>query len=307
MNNTQRHTAPSSSAMALPSKAVPAWRDLLALIKFRLTLTVVFSAVMAYLIAAPGAVNWVEVLILSLGGLLVSGAANALNQVLEKDFDAQMSRTANRPLAAKRMSASRGVLLAGMMAVVGVMLLALFNPWTAVFGMLAMMSYAFLYTPMKRHTPAAVTVGAFPGALPALIGAVAAQGELTLLAFLLFVLQFLWQFPHFSAIGWLGHSEYKKAGFRFVPEDEQGQPHRSIGWQAVVYSALLVPLGVLLWWMGFVGTSVFVCIGLLSTAYTWISIRFFQAPSRQTALQLMFASFFYLPLVLVVWWADKVI
>ncbi len=296
-----------TAALASKEAATSWWSDLLQLIKFRLTLTVVFSAVMAYLIAAAGPIDWVEIAILALGGLLVSGAANALNQVLEKDYDAQMSRTAGRPLAAGRMSASRGVLWAGLMAVLGIMLLAMFNPWTAVFGMLAMMSYAFLYTPMKRSTPAAVTVGAFPGALPVLIGAVAAQGELTMLAFLLFVLQFFWQFPHFSAIGWLGHGEYKKAGFRFVPEDEQGRPHSSIGVQAVVYAGLLVPLSVAIWWAGYV--SLAACAGMvaLSLAYAAVSYRFWVAPSRQMALRLMFASFFYLPLVLMLWWMDKAI
>ncbi len=283
------------------------WTDVFALIKFRLTLTVVFSAVMAYLIAANGPIDWKDIAVLALGGLLVSGAANALNQVLEKDYDALMSRTAHRPVAAGRMSVSQGVLLAGIMAVLGVTLLALFNPWTAVFGMLAMMSYAFLYTPMKRSTPAAVTVGAFPGALPALIGAVAAEGELTLLGFLLFVLQFFWQFPHFSAIGWLGHAEYKKAGYRFVPEDENGQPHSSVGLQAVIYAALLVPVVALIGWQQYSEPMALGGMWLSTAWYIWVSYRFYVSPSRQMALRLMFASFLYLPLVLVIWWLDKVL
>ena len=147
------------SQVSLVSQKV---RDFGELVKFKLNLTVVFSAVMAYLIAATGQVNWLAVSILGLGGFCVAGAANALNQVLERDFDKLMKRTANRPVAAGRMSISEAVLTAGLLSIAGLTLLALFNPWASFFGVVAMLSYAFLYTPMKRISPAAIAVGAFP-------------------------------------------------------------------------------------------------------------------------------------------------
>ena len=154
-------------------------QDLLQLVKFRLSATVVLSSLLAYLIAASGEVSLTAMLILAAGGFLTTGAANTLNQVLEKDFDRLMKRTANRPLAAGRMTISEAVLAAGFMSLFGISLLAVFNPWTAFFGTFALVSYAFVYTPMKRVSPGAVAIGAIPGALPTLIGCVAAQGELT--------------------------------------------------------------------------------------------------------------------------------
>ena len=171
-------------------------RDYAQLIKMRLALTVVFSSVMAYLIGLGGSIEWLPLLILAAGGFLITGAANTLNQVLEREYDAQMKRTAGRPLAANRMTVSEAVLAAGMMSMLGIILLAFFNPWTAFLGTLALVLYAFVYTPMKRISPLAVAVGALPGALPTLIGVVAAQGSITQLGIALFFIQFLWQFPH---------------------------------------------------------------------------------------------------------------
>ncbi len=222
-------------------------RDYGELVKFKLNLTVVFSAVMAYLIAARGELNWGAVGILSLGGFCVAGAANALNQVLERDFDKLMKRTANRPVATGRMSISEAVMAAGLLSMTGLMLLAMFNPWASFFGVMALLSYAFLYTPLKRISPAAIAVGAFPGALPVLIGCVAFQGELTSLAFGLFALQFFWQFPHFSAISWLGFEDYQKAGFKFVAS-KNGERDPGMGLQALVYALCLVPVGLVPYW-----------------------------------------------------------
>ena len=150
-------------------------RDYRLLVKLRLSLTVVFSSVMAFLITSPNP-SFSALLTLSLGGFLVTAAANALNQVLEKDYDRQMKRTADRPIAAGRMSMSEGVMAAGFMSMFGIIFLALFNPWTAFLGMLAMVVYAFVYTPFKRISPIAVTIGAIAGAFPVLIGGVAAEG-----------------------------------------------------------------------------------------------------------------------------------
>ncbi len=280
-------------------------RDYGELVKFKLNLTVVFSAVMAYLIAATGTVNWASIGILALGGFCVAGSANALNQVLERDFDKLMKRTANRPLAAGRMSVSDAVLTAGLLGIMGLMLLALFNPWASFFGMIALLSYAFLYTPMKRISPSAIAIGAFPGALPILIGCIAFQGELTSLAFALFALQFIWQFPHFGAIGWLGFEDYRKAGFKFVAE-KNGERDKTIGIQGFIYALCLVPVGLLPWYAGYTGIASAVFMTILALIYAWFGWNLHKKDDRKSAKQLMFSSFFYLPLALIALWIDKV-
>ena len=174
------------------------------LMKFKLSLTVVFSAVMAYLIALEVTINWGYVVALFLGGFFTTGAANALNQVLEKDYDKLMKRTENRPLATGRMTSSEAILVAGLSSLIGVTLLAIFNPMTAFLGMVSLILYSFVYTPMKRVSNISVFIGAIPGALPIVIGCTAAEnGHLTSLALSLFGLQFIWQFMHFFAIAWL--------------------------------------------------------------------------------------------------------
>lgn len=276
-------------------------KDYAQLVKFRLTATVVFSAVMAYLIAASGEIAWLEVVILSIGGFLVTGSANALNQVLEREFDTKMKRTADRPVATGRMKVSEAVMSAGIMGLAGITFLAVFNPWTSFFGMIALLSYAFVYTPLKRVSPIAIPVGALPGALPAMIGCVAAQGELTTLAFTFFALQFLWQFPHFAAIGWLGFEDYKKAGFRFVT----GQS-KSAGIYSMVYALLLVPIGLMPFIIGMTGLTSAIIVSVLAVGYAWFGWNLFQKNNRKAALALMFSSFFYLPLTLIILFIDKI-
>ncbi len=275
------------------------------LVKLRLNLTVVFSAVMAYLIASVGSVLWGDVVILALGGFLVTGAANALNQVLEKDFDRQMQRTANRPLAAGRMRVSEAVMAAGLMGLVGTTLLAIFNPWAALFGMIAFLSYAFLYTPMKRLTPLAITIGAFPGALPMLIGCVAFEGQLTPLALALFALQFLWQFPHFASIGWLGFEDYKKAGFRFMLSKNNSQDPKA-GLESMVYALGLIPVGLMPFFLGITGIMSGVFVVAFALIYAWFSWNLYKKNTRKAALLLMFSSFFYLPMTLLFLFFDKI-
>lgn len=276
------------------------------LVKFRLTATVVFSSVVAFMIASPSAINWVGVFVLALGGFLVTGAANTLNQVLEKDFDRQMSRTADRPLAANRMQMSEAVMAAGFMALFGITFLALFNPWTAFLGTLSMVIYAFLYTPVKRISPIAVAIGAVPGALPTMIGCVAAQGELTFLALTLFAVQFLWQFPHFWSIGWLGFDDYSEAGYRLIPTNDEGKPARSIGFQAFLYALFLIPVGLLPYYIGVSGWVSALIALVLAFGYAAFSWRFYREWTRKAALQLMFFSFLYIPVFLLAILIDKI-
>ncbi len=279
--------------------------DFNALIKLRLTSTVVFSSVMAFMIASEAKIELVNVLVLTVGGFLVTGSANILNQVLERDYDKLMKRTANRPLAQGRLEVSSAVLLAGLMSLFGITFLAMFNAGTALLGTIAWMSYAFMYTPLKRVSVAAVPIGAISGALPTLIGCVAAQGSLTILGFTLFVIQFLWQFTHFWSIGWLGFEDYNKAGYQFIPS-EKGEVSREIGFQALVFALILIPVSTLPYWLGATGIISAIVVGVLSIVFAYFAWNFSKQFNRKSALQLMFSSFFYIPVVLLVYFFDKV-
>jgi protoheme IX farnesyltransferase len=265
------------------------------LVKFGLNIVVVVSAVAAYLTTANGVLDLSKVFTLALSGFLITGAANALNEVLEKDYDRMMSRTSNRPLAAGRMSSSEAVLAAGLMSIAGLSLLALFNPLTVFLGSLSLISYAFIYTPLKRVSPIAVLVGAIPGALPVLIGSVAVTGHLTTLAVALFAIQFLWQFPHFWAIAWVADEDYKKAGFNLLPS-KSGRLDESVGWNAFVYAAFLIPVGFGPYALGFTGIYSAVVLVLLGVAFAYYAFILYKDCSREAARKLMFCSFFYLPI-----------
>jgi heme o synthase len=280
-------------------------KDYQMLVKFKLNLLVVFSAVMAYLIVAPGSVDFVAVLLLAVGGFLVTGASNAFNQVLEKQYDRLMTRTENRPLAANRMETSEAVMAAGFMSLVGIVLLALFNPWTAMLGMVALISYSFLYTPMKRVGPMAVFIGAIPGALPVLIGCTAMQGEITAFALVLFGIQFMWQFPHFWAIAWLAHDDYTKAGFYLLPS-ATGDRDSSTGLQCFIFALLLLVVSVMPYLMGMTGllsAIVLLGVGGMYALYSW---QLYKDCSREAARKVMFCSFAYLPIALIALYLDKI-
>ncbi len=279
--------------------------DFAQLVKLRLNLTVVFSAVMAYLITLNTTANWSVIAVLATGGFLVTAAANALNQVLERDYDKLMKRTANRPIAAGRMSVSEAVLMAGLMCLVGTLLLSMLNAWAGLLGMISMVLYAFVYTPMKRISPTAVAIGAISGALPMMIGCVAAAGGLTTLALALFGIQFLWQFPHFWAIAWIGNEDYKKAGFNLLPS-KNGLLDKSIGWQSMLYALFLVPVSLIPFYLGITGWISALMLVLLGIAYAFGGWQLHKKCTKEAALRLMFSSFFYLPCVLIVLYFDKV-
>lgn len=281
-------------------------KDIGVLMKFKLSLTVVFSAVMAYLIASEGKIVLSDLLVLFLGGLFTSGAASGLNQVLERDFDIMMKRTENRPIAAGRMTVSEGVLISGIMCLVGVSLLAYFNPISAFLGMVSLISYAFIYTPVKRISNIAVTIGAIPGALPIVIGCTAAQnGVLTPLALALFALQFIWQFPHFWAIAWLGDEDYKRAGFKLLPTKE-GIKNSETGKQSLIYALVLVPISWLPYYLGATGWISAVYLTVLALVMAYLAFNFYKKDDRKTALTQMFYSIAYLPLALIGLYLDKI-
>lgn len=280
--------------------------DLAALVKFRLSATVVLSSVLAYFVALGGAsISLWAVSVLTMGGFLTTAAANILNELLEKDFDRDMARTQNRPLATGRMSSSDALLLAGFASMGGITLLALFNPWTAFLGMVSLISYAFVYTPLKRVGPVAVLVGAIPGALPALIGCAAAQGQITLLGLTLFAIQFFWQLPHFYAIGYLGFADYRRAGFKLVPERNGEADTDRLSRDAVLACLALIPLALAPFALGFTNLWMSVLVVLLSVAFLYFANGFRREPTRKTALRMMFFSFIYLPVAFSLYWLGQ--
>jgi protoheme IX farnesyltransferase len=279
--------------------------DFTQLVKLRLSLTVVFSALMAYWIALPVERSLTYKLFsIFIGGFLITGAANALNQALEKGYDARMSRTANRPLPSGRMDESTAILIAGIMSVFGLIILANLSLWSALLGALSLLIYAFVYTPLKRVSSVAVFVGAIPGALPVLIGTISAQGELTTLGLCLFSIQFFWQFPHFWAISWLGHEDYIKAGFKITPS--LGDiPTNTTGFQAFIYSLFLVPVYLLSQYFNISGNFSLFLFLFFSLVYIVLSFRLYSSNNKKAALTLLFFSFFYIPIVLGVFLMDK--
>lgn len=282
-------------------------KDFSLLIKMRLTLTVVFSSLLAFGIATkPNDFSLSSLMLLSLGGFLITAAANILNQVLERSFDSKMKRTANRPLAAGRMKVTDAVLMAGIFSLVGIVSLALFNPLTSFLGTFALVSYAFVYTPVKRISPVAVAVGAVPGALPVLIGCVAAEGTLTLLGMTLFAFQFLWQFPHFWSIGWLGYEDYNKAGYKLMPSNRFGEVDRRIGFQSVLYVVFLFPVGLLPYFLGITGWISLFIVMVMTSIYLFYAVRFNFRFNRESARTLMFSSFLYVPISFIALLLDKI-
>jgi len=273
-------------------------KDIGQLVKFKLSLMVVFSSVISYVILAGSQFEMLGFILLLCGGLFITFSANAINQVLEKDFDRMMQRTRLRPLADQRMSSSTAVLIAGIFTVLGSISLAMISPLCATLGMGSLILYAFIYTPLKRYSTLAIPVGAIPGALPVLVAGVAAQGTITLESLSLFGIQYLWQFPHFWAIAWLGHEDYKSAGFKLI-KDIDGAPDPRYGFYSSQYSllsiAVLIPLIMQHYFNPFILIALILCILI----YSWYGIRLFQKNDRQTARALMFCSIIYLPVVLI--------
>jgi protoheme IX farnesyltransferase len=268
-----------------------------ALFKLRLTSLVVFSAALGYLTGVPaGAVDGAALAILCIAGLMVTGASNALNQVLEVEQDSLMKRTAERPLVRGVMAPGETILLALLSAAVGILLLwSTFGPLTAILGFLSLFMYVALYTPMKKHTPWAVFVGAFPGAFPPMLGYVAATGHFGLGPGLVFAIQFLWQFPHFWSIAWVLNDDYLRAGYRLLPSP--GGRDRSSAFLILLYALFTLPMGMLPWYFGMAGVVSMVVAILAGGLMVWPALRLMITHDVMDARRLMFASFLYLPMV----------
>jgi heme o synthase len=280
-------------------------RDYVQLIKPSLSIMVVFSSVISYLLA-PKVVeyNWGMIILLFVAGMLVTGSANAINQVVEKDTDAMMKRTAGRPVAAGRMKASEGWIFAVVCGAVGIFILGNYFNWlSAGLAGLSLFLYAFIYTPLKKVSSIAVIVGAIPGALPCLIGWAAGNDDLSAGGWTLFALQFLWQFPHFWAIAWIAHNDYAKAGFKLLP-NESG-PTKFTAIQTVIYSLLLIPAGLIPFYIGMSGMVSMVIIILANLFMVSRCIQLYRKMDVSSARKVMFGSYIYLPVVLLAMLADK--
>lgn len=280
-------------------------RDYNQLVKVRLTSLVVFSSVITYLTASQGAINWFELTMLAIGGFLVTGSANGINQVIEKDFDKLMQRTANRPVATNRMSVIEASIFSSIIGIIGVSMIALFlNQISGILAFAALISYAFLYTPLKRISPISVFVGAFPGAIPTMLGWVAFTGKIDSSALVLFGVQFFWQFPHFWSIAWILDDDYKRAGFKMLPSNPGRD--KSTALQTLAFSLVLIPIGMLPAQMGISGmiSGIVGILGGLMLSY--YSFKLFKSCEIKDAKKLMFASFIYLPMVQLAYLIDKI-
>ncbi len=280
-------------------------KDYMLLVKFNLSFMVVFSAVISYLLAPlVKEFNWKAIILLFVGGMLVTGSANAINQAMEKQTDAIMKRTAGRPVASGRMSVAEAMSFAVICGLTGTMLLWHFNSLTAILSVLSLFFYAFIYTPLKKVSSVAVLAGAVPGAMPCLIGWAAGNDSLTAGGWILFALQFFWQFPHFWAIAWIAHKDYSAAGFKLLPSGEGQTKYSAL--QAVIYSLLLLPVGVLPYFYGMSGNISLIVVLVANIFMIATCIRLYRQMTIQAARRVMFASYIYLPVVLLALLIDKV-
>ena len=272
--------------------------DFKKLIKLRLTSLVVFSASVSFLIGSKeqGDINWVNWIILTIGGFLVTGCANGFNEMIEKDLDRLMSRTSDRPLPAGRMTTGQALVLSLCMGIAGTLILVRLNFLTGVLSVFSIFLYAFLYTPMKRKSPIAVFVGAIPGALPPLIGYFAAFDEprISWIPIILFLIQFVWQFPHFWAIAWVLDDDYKKAGFRLLPTTKRDKTSALINFLSTL---ILIPVSLMPVYYNF-GGNVLAGVSLIcGVVFSWFAFKLYLTLEVAEAKKVMYGSFLYLPVV----------
>jgi len=279
-------------------------KDYQQLMKFTLSFTVVFSSVVSYLMIPGIEFDILLVLLLFAGGMLLTGAANAINQIVEKDTDAKMKRTATRPVASGRMHIDEAATFSVLAAVFGIFIIGLWFNWVAAgIAAFSLFLYGFIYTPLKKVHSISVLIGAIPGALPCLIGWAAGDPLLGIGGWVLFTLQFLWQLPHFWAIAWVAHEDYSSAGFKLLPD--VGGPTKYAAVQSILYSVLLIPIGVMPYVFGMSGMGSMIIVGIANLAMFWQCVRLFREMNVTAARRVMFGSYFYLPIVLLSLLADK--
>jgi len=289
-----------ASSFSISSKLA----DYAAFFKLRLASLVVFSAFFGYLIAVDSIV-WMDLFWLCIGGFLVTGSSNGFNQIIEKELDELMDRTKMRPLVTGRMNKIEALIVASLSGLLGILILWIqLNYLSGILGVFALFLYVAVYTPLKRVTPWAVFVGAFPGAIPPMLGWVAATGYFGLEPGLLFAVQFMWQFPHFWAIAWKADADYAKAGFKLLPS--KGGKDFTSAFLILVYSLFLLLVSILPVVFGFAGDIALVFFILAGIIMIYPSIQLFQNKTDKAATKVMFASFIYVPIVLVAWFIDKI-
>ncbi|AFK02874.1 Protoheme IX farnesyltransferase [Emticicia oligotrophica DSM 17448] len=272
--------------------------------KFRLSSTVVFSGAFGFILASDS-VQWKRVMLFAIAAFCTTAAANIINQIIEKDLDKLMKRTENRPLPSGRLSVKEAMIFGMVMASIATYILFFeFNYRAGLLAILSMVLYGFVYTPLKRVGPIAVAVGALPGAFPPMIGWIASSGHFGLEPGILFAIQFFWQFPHFWAIAWVLDEDYSKAGFKLLPSE--GGQNLNSAIQIMIYTLFLLPLCWVPFYLGMTGINsavVAMVFGVLFLAQTFHLMR---KVDRKAALQLMFGSFIYLPVVQIAYLLDKV-
>ena len=282
-------------------------QDFKEITKMRLALSVVFSSVAGYLLGVD-TISWKTLLLLSVGGYFMVGASNAFNQIIERDLDVLMDRTKNRPIPSGRMSVNIAFTIASVFTVLGISVLYFINPQTAMFGAISIFLYVSLYTPLKTKTPLAVFVGAIPGAIPFMLGWVAATNDFGIEPGTLFMIQFFWQFPHFWAIGWFLFDDYKKGGFFMLPT---GKRDKKTAIQIIIYTVWTV-VSSLIPVFGVTGKLYItpvsgILILLLGGFLLRYAIRLYKTGDAKTAKQLMLASVSYITLLQIIYVADKFI
>ena len=275
--------------------------------KARLAVSVVFSSIAGYFLGAVE-INFSSVLLLAFGGYCMVGASNAYNQIIEKDLDALMSRTKNRPIPAGRMSVNTALAIAVLMTILGIVALYFLNPKTAMFGAISIFLYTSVYTPLKTKTPLAVFVGAFPGAIPFMLGWVAATDNFGIEPGTLFMIQFFWQFPHFWALGWMLDEDYKKGGFKMLPT---GKKDKGTALQIIMYTIWMMIISVIPVF-GFTGRLQLsivaaIIVFLMGTVMLFFAFRLYEKRDNASARKLMLASVSYITLMQVVYVMDKFI
>ncbi len=284
--------------------------DFLEITKARLAVSVVFSSLAGFMLGVDdfSIASWLILLKLAIGGYGMVGASNAFNQVIEKDLDALMDRTKNRPVPSGRMTPTTALVIAGLLTLLGITILYSINPKTAMFGAISIFLYTSVYTPLKTMTPLSVFVGAFPGAIPFMLGWVAATGNFGIEAGTLFLIQFFWQFPHFWAIGWFLYEDYEKAGFFMLPS---GKKDKSTALQIILYTVWLI-IASLLPVLGFTENFFItpisaVCVFVLGMWMLYFAVKLYQTRTAKSARTLMLVSVSYITLLQIIYILDKFI
>ena len=281
-------------------------KDIATLFKLRLGTFVVLSAVLGWFMGSDS-IGFIEFIELTVGGFLLTGASNGFNQVMEKKQDGLMDRTKNRPLPTGRMSTQKAVIISSSAGIVGLAALFDLGLLAGWLGVLALVSYVLAYTPLKSRSTLSVFVGAVPGAIPPMLGYVAATGNFGIEPGTLFAVQFMWQFPHFWAIAWVLHHDYLKAGYKMLPFAE-GRTKRSAR-QIFLYSLFTIPASMLPWALpGYemVGNLALVVCIIAGAGFAYCGYKLWRSLEIADAKRLMFASFIYLPLVQVIYVLDKI-